>query len=242
MGYGTNVVRFARKFHVQTEDSGLPYAHIDTQLFSPNGELVHLLRLDYSPYLAADHLRERIAQAMKVQHRRMCRMLARGEFDAAIREALGLDDSCVPGPEVRSRSRPPRSNAPRTWRPGSSRPARRPSSAPVSSGVLSRSPSTVTDSVVSSVHVPKAPRVPEFASSLLDAGPDDAPGCGGSREQTAQRASAIAENGPSSHRWDQVLERHRQEVGGRPSEQRRACHDWDAAVSATHSRRRRSGS
>ncbi|MFO7831611.1 MAG: hypothetical protein R6V18_06455 [Desulfuromonadaceae bacterium] len=88
-GFNHNFSYKGQTYHVQTEDSGVPRAHITTLLYRA-GTVIARDISDYSDICTQMDLPLRVEQMMKEQHRAMLKNLKDGEFDAKIAQ---LDSS-----------------------------------------------------------------------------------------------------------------------------------------------------
>jgi hypothetical protein len=95
LGYNNNVRHKGKVFHVQTEDSGVKYGHIITQLFMDGGRILKSVKTSYSEYIASERRGEIVREMMKQQHKAMFIALRDGRFDAAI-EAAGSGAMVAP--------------------------------------------------------------------------------------------------------------------------------------------------
>src|SRR5580704_4497727 len=84
LGYNNNVRHKGKVFHVQTEDSGVKYGHIITQLFMDGGRILKSVKTSYAEYIASERRGEIVREMMKQQHKAMFIALRDGRFDAAI--------------------------------------------------------------------------------------------------------------------------------------------------------------
>jgi|GEM_PF-2110990 len=83
-GYNHNVRHEGRIYHIQTEDSGIQYAHIITHLFV-GGNIISSKKSSYGHLLGKgfdeDRLEKEIQALMKDQHKDMMRELKGGAYD-----------------------------------------------------------------------------------------------------------------------------------------------------------------
>lgn len=83
-GYNHNVRHQGRIYHIQTEDSGIQYAHIITHLFV-GGNIISSKKSSYDHLLGQgfdeERLEKEIQDLMKEQHKDMMRELKGGSFD-----------------------------------------------------------------------------------------------------------------------------------------------------------------
>ncbi len=89
LGYNNNVRHRGKVFHLQTEDSGVNAPRINTHLFADGGRIVKSARIDYSEFLEAPDLKERVKSMMKAQHKEMFLALRSG----ALEEQLGFSEA-----------------------------------------------------------------------------------------------------------------------------------------------------
>jgi hypothetical protein len=94
LGYNNNVRHKGKVFHVQTEDSGIKYGHIITQLFMDGGRILKSVKTSYAEYIASERRGEIVREMMKQQHKAMFIALRDGRFDAVI-EGAGSDAAIV---------------------------------------------------------------------------------------------------------------------------------------------------
>jgi len=88
LGYNNNVRHKGKVFHVQTEDSGVKYGHIITQLFVDGGRILKSVKTSYAEYIASDRRGEIVREMMKQQHKAMFIALRDGRFDAGIEGSI----------------------------------------------------------------------------------------------------------------------------------------------------------
>jgi hypothetical protein len=88
LGYNNNVRHKGKVFHVQTEDSGVKYGHIITQLFVDGGRILKSVKTSYAEYVESERRGEIVREMMKQQHKAMFIALRDGRFDAIL-EASG---------------------------------------------------------------------------------------------------------------------------------------------------------
>ena len=83
-GYNHNVRHNGRIYHIQTEDSGIQYAHIITHLFV-GGNIISSKKSSYDHLVGKindeDEMEKEIRALMKEQHKEMMRGLKAGEYD-----------------------------------------------------------------------------------------------------------------------------------------------------------------
>jgi hypothetical protein len=84
LGYNNNVRHKGKVFHVQTEDSGVKYGHIITQLFMDGGRILKSVKTSYAEYVGNERRGEIVREMMKQQHKAMFIALRDGSFDAVI--------------------------------------------------------------------------------------------------------------------------------------------------------------
>jgi len=84
LGYNNNVRHKGKVFHVQTEDSGVKYGHIITQLFMDGGRILKSVKTSYAEYVDSERRAEIVREMMKQQHKAMFIALRDGSFDAFI--------------------------------------------------------------------------------------------------------------------------------------------------------------
>jgi hypothetical protein len=117
LGYNNNVRHKGKVFHVQTEDSGIKYGHIITQLFMDGGRILKSVKTSYAEYIASDRRGEIVREMMKQQHKAMFIALRDGRFDPAI-EASGIDVApAIPATASPSRATQPESTTMPSTRP-----------------------------------------------------------------------------------------------------------------------------
>src|SRR5271154_4177394 len=116
LGYNNNVRHKGKVFHVQTEDSGIKYGHIITQLFMDGGRILKSVKTSYAEYIASDRRGEIVREMMKQQHKAMFIALRDGRFDPAI-EASSGDAAAVPPTASPSRATQPESTTMPSTRP-----------------------------------------------------------------------------------------------------------------------------
>ncbi len=116
LGYNNNVRHKGKVFHVQTEDSGIKYGHIITQLFIDGGRIVKSVKTSYAEYIASDRRGEIVREMMKQQHKAMFIALRDGRFDTVI-EASGGDGAAMPPTSSPSRATQPESTTMPSTRP-----------------------------------------------------------------------------------------------------------------------------
>src|SRR5580704_7793072 len=116
LGYNNNVRHKGKVFHVQTEDSGIKYGHIITQLFMDGGRILKSVKTSYAEYIASDRRGEIVREMMKQQHKAMFIALRDGRFDPAI-EASGGDVAAHPPTASPSRATQPESMTMPSTRP-----------------------------------------------------------------------------------------------------------------------------
>jgi hypothetical protein len=84
LGYNNNVRHKGRVFHVQTEDSGVRYGHIITQLFVDGGRIIKSVKTSYAEHVGSERRGEIVREMMKQQHKQMFIALRDGQFDALV--------------------------------------------------------------------------------------------------------------------------------------------------------------
>jgi hypothetical protein len=84
LGYNNNVRHKGRLFHVQTEDSGVKYAHIITHLFVDGGRVLKSVKTSYTEYVESDRRGDIVRNMMRQQHKAMFIALRDGHFDSAL--------------------------------------------------------------------------------------------------------------------------------------------------------------
>jgi hypothetical protein len=104
LGYNNNVRHRGKVFHVQTEDSGIKYGHIITQLFMDGGRILKSVKTSYAEYVASERRGEIVREMMKQQHKAMFIALRDGRFDAAIEGASAGAVGAVTPPLIASPS------------------------------------------------------------------------------------------------------------------------------------------
>lgn len=80
LGFNHNVRYKGEVFHVQTEDSGVAYPHINTLLYR-GGVILASKKTSYADILKIENLGTVVEELMKDQHKAMMRSLKAGEFD-----------------------------------------------------------------------------------------------------------------------------------------------------------------
>jgi hypothetical protein len=83
VGFNANVQHAGQKFHVQTEDSGLPHAHYITHLFL-GGNIVASIKSSYSDRTHEPELAKVVRQLMGEQTKLLLRRLVAGEFSEQV--------------------------------------------------------------------------------------------------------------------------------------------------------------
>lgn len=123
VGFNHNLSYQGRVFHVQTEDSGLPHAHVLTHLFL-GGNVVVTHRSSYAHLVHSSDLPSTVRRLMEEQHKTMMRGLLRGEFDGAIEKRVGarVYEPGVLAGGLRAPELLVGGATPRPARPGDSRP------------------------------------------------------------------------------------------------------------------------
>jgi len=106
LGYNNNVRHRGKVFHVQTEDSGVKYGHIITQLFMDGGRILKSVKTSYAEYVANERRGEIVREMMKQQHKAMFIALRDGRFDAVIEGASPGAVGAVTPPLIASPSHP----------------------------------------------------------------------------------------------------------------------------------------
>lgn len=84
VGFNNNVRHRGRRYHIQTEDSGLGHPHVVTHLFADGGRIVKSARSGYAEYLGSPQLSRRVRSLMREQHKAMFLALRDGRFDALL--------------------------------------------------------------------------------------------------------------------------------------------------------------
>jgi hypothetical protein len=108
VGFNNNVRYRGRRFHIQTEDSGVSRPHIITHLFADGGHIIKTLRTDYSEHLGSADRPQLVHRLMREQHLAMALDLRDGRLDPtidrllepaspAVREPAPAPPSAVPG-------------------------------------------------------------------------------------------------------------------------------------------------
>jgi len=87
-GFNHNFNYKGHMYHVQTEDSGLPRAHVTTLLYRGGSILAREVK-DYRDLCGALDLAAQVEHMMKNQHRMMLKNLKDGVFDARIAQLDG---------------------------------------------------------------------------------------------------------------------------------------------------------
>src|SRR5580658_2779552 len=116
LGYNNNVRHKGKVFHVQTEDSGIKYGHIITQLFMDGGRILKSVKTSYAEYIASERRGEIVREMMKQQHKAMFIALRDGRFDAVI-------EGSIPDAAVAPTASPSRATQPESMTMPSVRPA-----------------------------------------------------------------------------------------------------------------------
>ena len=83
VGFNANVQHAGQKFHVQTEDSGLPHAHYITHLFL-GGNIVASIKSSYAERANEPDLARVVRQLMGEQTKLLLRRLVAGEFNEQV--------------------------------------------------------------------------------------------------------------------------------------------------------------
>jgi hypothetical protein len=84
VGFNNNVRYRGRRFHIQTEDSGISRPHIITQLFADGGHVIKSLRTDYAEHLDQPDRPTIVHRLMREQHLAMALDLRDGRLDAIL--------------------------------------------------------------------------------------------------------------------------------------------------------------
>jgi hypothetical protein len=82
-GFNHNFKYKGHVYHVQTEDSGVPRAHVTTLLYR-GGSIIAREVADYGDIASASDLAAQVEHMMKNQHRLMLKNLKDGTYDARI--------------------------------------------------------------------------------------------------------------------------------------------------------------
>jgi hypothetical protein len=88
VGFNNNVRYHGRRFHIQTEDSGVNRPHIITHLFADGGHIIKTLRTDYSEYVSDPDRANVVHRLMREQHLAMALDLRDGRLDPTIDRLL----------------------------------------------------------------------------------------------------------------------------------------------------------
>lgn len=84
VGFNNNVRYRGRRFHIQTEDSGVSRPHIITQLFADGGRVIKSLRTEYTEHLERPDRPTIVHRLMREQHLAMALDLRDGRLDPII--------------------------------------------------------------------------------------------------------------------------------------------------------------
>lgn len=88
LGFNHNFQYQGRRYHVQTEDSGLPHAHYITHLFL-GGNVVASVKTSYAGQIADPELPKIVRGLMETQHKGLVRQLMAGEFNERLGQLAG---------------------------------------------------------------------------------------------------------------------------------------------------------
>src|SRR5207237_5221224 len=88
LGFNHNCQYQGRRYHVQTEDSGLPHAHYITHLFL-GGNIVASVKTSYAEKAGEAELSKTIRGLMESQNKAMVRRLMAGEFNDRLGDLSG---------------------------------------------------------------------------------------------------------------------------------------------------------
>ncbi|HVZ30772.1 MAG TPA: hypothetical protein VG963_00015 [Polyangiaceae bacterium] len=98
VGFNNNVRYRGRRFHIQTEDSGVNRPHIITHLFADGGHIIKTLRTDYSEHVGSADRPQLVHRLMREQHLAMALDLRDGRLDPTIDRLLAAPASAVQAP------------------------------------------------------------------------------------------------------------------------------------------------
>lgn len=93
-GFNVNIPRRGKRYHVQTEDSGVNNPHIITHLFL-GGNIIATTKSTYADIVGEPDLAAKVRSLMDDQHKAMIRDLLSGKFDEKASHSVQLH-----GPEV----------------------------------------------------------------------------------------------------------------------------------------------
>jgi hypothetical protein len=140
VGFNNNVRHKGRRFHVQTEDSGIAHPHIITHLFVDGGRIVKSVKTSYAARIGEERLHETVRQLMKEQHKNMLIRLRDGEFDFVFEDAQSTQaapepttpsqDNSAEGSPVREAPAAPSEPLPESTAPSTKRSAEPPAPRP----------------------------------------------------------------------------------------------------------------
>ncbi len=82
IGYNNDLQHRGRRYHVQTEDSGVHRPQVTTHLFV-EGQILKTLKTSYAEHLGRPDLSAFVKELMKEQHKAIVIALRDGEFDGA---------------------------------------------------------------------------------------------------------------------------------------------------------------
>jgi hypothetical protein len=111
VGFNNNVRYRGRRFHIQTEDSGVSRPHIITHLFADGGHIIKTLRTDYSEHVGSADRPQLVHRLMREQHLAMALDLRDGRLDPTIDRLLEATPSAVQEPAPPPTSVLPRATA-----------------------------------------------------------------------------------------------------------------------------------
>jgi len=87
-GFNHNFQYQSRRYHVQTEDSGLPHAHYNTHLFL-GGNIVASVKTSYAEKAREPELPKLVRALMEEQHKAMVKRLMAGDFNERLAQLSG---------------------------------------------------------------------------------------------------------------------------------------------------------
>ena len=87
-GFNHNFQYQSRRYHVQTEDSGLPHAHYNTHLFL-GGNIVASVKTSYAEKIQEPELAKVVRGLMEQQHKAMVKRLMAGDFNERLAQLSG---------------------------------------------------------------------------------------------------------------------------------------------------------
>jgi hypothetical protein len=107
LGYNNNVRHGGRLFHIQTEDSGIRYGHVISQLFADGGRILKSVKTSYAKYVGDDRMVEIVREMMRQQHKAMFIALRDGVFDTLVDGSPASAAKVPPAPASSGMVAPP---------------------------------------------------------------------------------------------------------------------------------------